>query len=362
MVKHSGCTSCESLPDAIPEAGTLYLAAPLRHTQESIARLMQEVGIAFEQPHGNILKVSFDQNGLPALLEWLDQRLTSNECRETRTLLLRDGETLELSAFLRADRLATLVQRTRSRWLVDVLAANALVAHFQPIISSQDPADIYGYEVLTRGVAGDGQLIPLLRLYEAAVTENLLYHLDRSARIGAIKAAAQHGIASSVFVNFMPSSIYTPEFCLRSTIGAMRRTNLTPGQIVFEVVETERVDDIAHLEGILASYREQGFRVALDDLGVGFASMQLLYSLRPDFVKLDRSLVQDVDTDLYKATIASRLLDTALSLGVDSVAEGVETEAEWRWLAANGATYQQGFLFAHPATPPPLPVQPSLTL
>ncbi len=100
----------------------------------------------------------------------------------------------------------------------------------------------------------------------------------------------------------------------------MRRTDLTPEQIVFEVVETGRIDDMAHLEGILAVYREQGFRVALDDLGAGFASMTLLHSLRPDFVKLDRSLVEDVDSDRYKVTIASKLLETALSLGVESVA------------------------------------------
>ncbi len=355
MVNRPGCTFCQSLPDGLPESGTLYLAAPLLHTQESIASLLRDMGLACEQPDDNILRVTFGQDRLPEILEHLDERLTGIEVRETRVLLLRDGETPELSSFLMADRLASLVKRSRSRWLVDILATNALVTHFQPIVASQDPADIYGYEALTRGVADDGQLIPPLTLYEAAVTEDLLSHLDRMARIGAIRAAAGHGIASSVFINFTPSSIYTPEFCLRSTIGAMRRTDLTPRQIIFEVVETERIDDLAHLEGILGTYREQGFRVALDDLGVGFASLNMLYSLRPDFVKLDRSLVQGVDSDSYKATIASRLLDTALSLGVESVAEGVETEAEWRWLTANGATYQQGFLFAHPATPPPLP-------
>lgn len=256
MAKRPGCTSCESLPDALPEAGTLYLAAPLQHTQESIASVVRDVGLEFDQSDGNILRVSFDQDRLPGVLERLDERLTGVELRETRILLLRDSQTPELSSFLLADRLDSLVKRSRSRWLVDVLATNALVTHFQPIVASQDPADIYGYEALTRGVAGDGQLIPPLTLYEAAVTENLLYHLDRLARIGAITSAAGHGIASSVFINFTPSSIYTPEFCLRSTIGAMRRTDLTPEQIVFEVVETDRIDDMTHLEGILASYRE----------------------------------------------------------------------------------------------------------
>ncbi len=353
MAKRPRCASCDSLPEAIPRAGTLYLAAPLLHTQEIIAQVVAQAGLVCERPDDSILKMSFSDDTLPEVLERLDERLSSSESSESRILLLREGEQPELSTFLLADRLAMLIKRSRSRWLVDILATSALVTHFQPIVSSHDPRDVYGYEALTRGVGHDGALIAPLKLYDAAVTANLLYHLDRTARIGAIRAAAQHQLASSVFINFTPSSIYTPEFCLRSTIAAMRRTDLTPEQIVFEIVETGRFDDMAHLEGILAVYREQGFRVALDDLGAGFASMTLLHSLRPDFVKLDLALVRNVDADHYKATIASKLLETALSLGVESVAEGVETEEEWRWLADNGATYQQGFLFAHPATPPP---------
>lgn len=349
------CAACESSPDAIPDAGTLYLAAPRPHTNDMITATLEAAGFSCDQPQADIVRVTFTGDALPAGLELLAGRLTENECDDTRALLLRDGEEPGLGSFLLADRLSVLISRSRSRWLVDVLARNDLVTHFQPIVASADHHAVYGYEALTRGVASDGQLIPPSALYGAAVTANLLYRLDRLARIEAIRSAARHGLGATLFINFTPSSIYTPAFCLRSTIAAMRRTDLTPGQIVFEVVETERVLDMVHLEGILAVYREQGFRVALDDLGAGFASLNLLHALRPDFVKLDRSLVSGVDTDRYKATIAAKLLETAASLGVASVAEGVETEAEHRWLAENGATYQQGFLFAPAATPPPLP-------
>lgn len=353
MAHRSTCSSCETLPDAIPAAGTLYLAAPLEHTQQVIADVLAQRGLECTAPEANVLKVVFQDDALPGALQRLSDRLTANECEETRILLLRDGEDPQLSSFLLADRLTTLLKRSRSRWLVDVLATGSLVTHFQPIVVSQDPGQVFGYEALTRGVGPGGEIIAPQDLYGAAVTANLLYHLDRSARIGAIRAAANHRLDTTTFINFTPSSIYTPEFCLRSTIGAMRRTSLVPRQIVFEVVETDHIHDMAHLEGILGAYREQGFGVALDDLGAGFASMELLYTLRPDFVKLDISLVRGVDADSYKATIASKLLETAASLGVRSVAEGVETEAEWRWLTEHGATYQQGFLFARPGTPPP---------
>lgn len=351
--QRQSCSSCESLPDAVPAAGTLYLAAPLEHTQQVIAEVMARHGLESTAPELNILKVAYQDDMLPDALRALGERLTVNECEETRVLLLRDGENPELRSFLLADRLVTLLKRSRSRWLVDVLSTGSLVTHFQPIVFSDEPGQVFGYEALTRGIGSDGRLIPPVDLYDAAVTANLLYHLDRSARIGAIRAAADNQIDARTFINFTPSSIYTPEFCLRSTISALRRTNLTPDQIVFEVVETDRIADMAHLEGILRTYREQGFGIALDDLGAGFASMEMLYTLRPDFVKLDISLVKGVDSDPYKATIAAKLLETAESLGIRSVAEGVETDAEWRWLTEHGATFQQGYLFARPATPPP---------
>lgn len=357
MHRATGCAACARLPETIPPAGTLYLAAPLEHTQEVIAELLDTAGFAPSALANNILEVAFSDDRLPDMLDRLAERLTLVEREETRVLLLRDGERPELSSFLLADRLAHLIQRSRSRWLVDVLERNALVTHFQPIVSSAAPHDLFGYEALTRGVNPDGALIPPTDLYEAAVTENLLYHLDRSARIGAIRAAQRFLLPGKGFINFTPSAIYTPEFCLRSTVAVLRQTALQPEQIVFEVVETDRVRDFTHLERILATYRDQGYSTALDDLGAGFASLSLLHTLRPQFVKIDSSLVRGVDTDRYKATIASRLLDTADALGIQSVAEGVETEAEARWLLDNGASYQQGYLFAQPATPPP-PVMP----
>ena len=354
MARSGGCATCEALPDAIPVAGTLYLAAPLKHTQSSISEVMTQAGLISGTAAPNVLSGTFDDDALPAVLQQLSERLTAIECDETRVLLLRDGERPELSSFLLADRLSNLIRRARSRWLIDVMAAGALVTHFQPIVSSQRRSDVLGYEALTRGVAADGSQIGPTTLYDAAVTENLLYHLDRSARIGAIRAADRFELTGKVFINFMPTSIYTPEFCLRSTIAAMRRTNLRPEQIVFEVVETERIHDFAHLEAILATYRREGFQVALDDLGAGYASLNLLHSLRPEYIKVDLTLVRNVDADHYKATIASKLLETAHDLGIQSIAEGVETEAESRWLTDHGAMYQQGYLFARPASPPPL--------
>ncbi len=121
------------------------------------------------------------------------------------------------------------------------------------------------------------------------------------------------------------------------------------------MTESEEIKDQKRLKRILDSCRESGFKVALDDLGAGYSSLNLLSSLRPDFVKLDASLIRDVDCDPYRAMIASRLLKLAKDLGVTVVAEGVETEEQWLWLITHGVDFVQGFFFGRPASPPPVP-------
>jgi EAL domain-containing protein (putative c-di-GMP-specific phosphodiesterase class I) len=321
----------------------------LPYTLETIRGVVAESGLSSTVPFEGVLTITIPEGARSTLLGRLAEVLSPTECDDTRALLLPAGAALDLRALLAVERLAVLIQRCQSDWLIDVLDRRALVTHFQPIVPSEAPDHIFGFEALTRGIEPDGDLIPPMRMYEAATSENLRYHLDRAARLNAIRSADQFGIVGKVFINFLPSAIYTPEYCLRSTFAAMRGRRLRPDQVVFEVVESERIHDTSNLEGILRAYRDEGFGIALDDMGAGYASLGLLHALRPDYIKIDRSLVQSP----YKATIAARLLETASELGLPSIAEGVETEAEWRWLRDHGATYQQGYLFARPTTPPP---------
>ncbi len=138
-------------------------------------------------------------------------------------------------------------------------------------------------------------------------------------------------------------------------MGAIESSGLSPDQMVFEVTESEEIKDSKHLRNTLGFYRESGFRIALDDLGSGYGSLNPLGALRPDFVKLDMGLVRQVDRNPYHAVIASKLLELAKDLGVAVVAEGIETEEQCRWLVAHGADFMQGYFFAKPAFPSPVP-------
>lgn len=181
----------------------------------------------------------------------------------------------------------------------------------------------------------------------------ILPNLDLAARRSAISSAARFGITAKLFINFAPTAIYDPRSCLRTTVGLLDELGFAHEDIVFEVIESEHVADFDHLRSILDYYREAGFRVALDDLGAGYASLGMLSELRPDYVKLDMMLTRNVDRDAYKALIAGKLLETAKGLGLLVVAEGVETPGEAAWLTAQGADFLQGYHFARPASPPP---------
>ena len=95
--------------------------------------------------------------------------------------------------------------------------------------------------------------------------------------------------------------------------------------------------------------------MALDDLGAGYSSLNLLARLRPDFVKLDMQLIRGIDEDPYKAVVVEKMLDLAREIGAVSVVEGVETEGEWRWAEAHRADLAQGFYCARPVGDPPRP-------
>ncbi|MDF2440969.1 MAG: hypothetical protein JWN98_1953, partial [Abditibacteriota bacterium] len=211
---------------------------------------------------------------------------------------------------------------------------------------------------LLRGIEAhadaDTPLVPPYRIFDVARGAGLLFHVDLAARRAAIRQASRHGIDCRIFINFTPTAIYDPVNCLRSTVLLVHELGLHPEQIVFEVIESELVTDVDHLNTILDYYRNSGFGVALDDLGSGYSSLNLLARLRPDYIKLDRELITDVVNDPFKAMIARKLLEAAQELKIQTIAEGIETQDEADWLREQGANYMQGYFIARPAAKPPL--------
>ncbi len=291
----SECSRCESLPTGWPEDGVLYLAPPLAHTRGTLRRLLWESGLSFGDPSDHILAVEIVPEGLRSLCELLLDGLSETELKGCRSILVEKGSAFGPGMLSRMQDLATLTAAVRGEWLLDMLREDRLAVHFQPIVSATNPGKVFAYECLLRGLDREGTLVSPGRMFDAARSAGLLFNLDRAARIKAIGEAS--GLKQNVFINFNLTSICDPAYCLRSTIGAIEQSNLSPDRIIFEVAEGEEVKDDEHLRNILDFYRKSGFRVALDDLGAGYNSLNLLADLRPDFVKLDVGLIRDLDRD-----------------------------------------------------------------
>ncbi|WP_197064727.1 EAL domain-containing protein [Leptolyngbya sp. KIOST-1] len=258
----------------------------------------------------------------------------------------------QLEDFSDIASLQRFIKVSQSDWLVDMLASDRFTSHFQPIVSIQDTAQIYGYESLLRGLDEQGNLVMPGAIFELATDAGLIPQLDRAARLSTIAQAHQHHIRERIFINFTPTALYDPVSCLRSTVEAIDRAGISHSQVVFEVVESDNFQDLEHLKTVLNYYREAGFAVALDDLGSGYSGLNLLHQLRPDFIKLDMELIRDVHLDIYKASITEKLLEIAQKLNIQTVAEGIECVEELHWLQQRGADFAQGYLIAKPSAVP----------
>lgn len=146
----------------------------------------------------------------------------------------------------------------------------------------------------------------------------------------------------AVAVNVSATVAVTPPF-----VGWLMSAPLD--RMVLELTEHEQVEDYAALNAALQPARDRGLRLAVDDAGAGYASMRHWLMLRPDVLKLDRSLVNDVDTDTAKRALCHAVITFAHSTGMRVVAEGVETQGELDAVRALGADFAQGYLLQRPA-------------
>jgi len=346
------CARCEQLPETGDDAARrLWLAFPIAHIQRKAERALREGGHWFELRDGETMVVYASAGELPHIVQRLGAALGDVERREVTAVVTtsdREPGPLDLGSVM---TLARLSSQGDSTWLIDLLRESRLTTHFQPVFRVAD-GTLFGHEALSRGVAQDGSLVAPGRLFDAAREAGLLFQLDLTARRTAVQRAREAALSGRILINFSPTSVYDPATCLRSTVAAVDAAGIAHDRIIFELVETEEVRDAAHLQRILRFYRDAGFGVALDDVGSGYSSLNVLHRLRPDYLKLDMELVRDVHADPFKAVIAAKVLEIAQRLDIATIAEGIESEDELDWLQAHGATFAQGFLLGRPSAEP----------
>jgi len=245
------------------------------------------------------------------------------------------------------------VQHRLSAAFECVIRESQITCVYQPIVSLLDYRAV-GYELLARGPMRS-ELHRPDALFEVARAENRIPELDRLCRLMAARGSATLPAEYLRFINPEPIDLLSRahgEMYVREFVDA------TPeelrGQTAMEITENAVIDDFSRIRHVVDRLREQGFRIAIDDAGAGYAGLQTMVELEPDFIKLDMSLTRRLDRSLVKQKLIGTLRDFCQQAGIGLVAEGIETRAQLDVLLALGITYGQGYLFAHPGSPYPL--------
>lgn len=211
---------------------------------------------------------------------------------------------------------------------------------YHPIVNLD--GSTYGYEALMRSEEpslGDPNAV-----LNAAENLDQVHRLGRRIRQRAIEGFEQAPAAAHLFVNLHPTDLLDPEL-----FSAAAPLSKQAKRVVLEITERASLQSLTDVPGRVASLRAMGFRVAIDDLGAGYAGLGSFTELEPDIVKLDMSLVRGVHLNLTKEKVILSMMSLARDLGTQVIAEGVETEEERNKLEEIGCSLLQGFYFARPA-------------
>lgn len=217
---------------------------------------------------------------------------------------------------------------------------------FQPIVDT-DTGLPFAYEALVRGLDGCGAYDVL-----SQVTDANRYAFDQACRVKAIETAMAAGLMETdarLSINFLPHAVYSPVACIQLTLQTARTVAMPLDRLIFEFTENQLIADPDHVATIIESYKQIGFKVAIDDFGAGHSGLDLFARFAPDEVKLDLALVRDIDREPRRQAIVRAMVGMCRELDTLLIAEGIETAEEAAVLRDLGVRYHQGYWYARPA-------------
>ena len=343
------CEECETFLDIEFDEVSVYFWLPLAHTHAKVAAFLGSTNFAYTLLEGDVIRVDVTDHELRGFLIQLKGTLTSQELSGSKAMSLPRDSAPDFRNLHRVVTLDKLISLSHGDWVRRMVEEGRYTTHFQPLVSAKT-GEIRAYEALFRGREVDGSRLSPGHIFSTAAGAGMMFQVDLAARRSAVELASKLGIGDKkLFINFCPTAIYDPSYCLRTTVSACEELGLDPSQIVFEVTESEEVTDLKHLKGILTFYRNAGFKVALDDVGAGYSGLNLLMDLEPDLMKIDRHLITNIDQKPFKQSIVTHLIQMAKEHGIKTVVEGIETADEAAWLREAGADLIQGYYFARPS-------------
>jgi EAL domain-containing protein (putative c-di-GMP-specific phosphodiesterase class I) len=329
----------------------LLLAPSGTYTEElfrqDIETIRGELGTYCALPHVAQRIISTGGNGrVTPVIEGI---FLSN--REERT---GDSSALftAFQALLGASALPAAQKTPAQREIEEIIAGELVTPVFQPIFSLND-GEVYGYEALSR-ITRPATGATTDELFASAADYGLAAPLDMLCRKKALARAREVGISGRIFLNVCPSLFQDSEHERGITAALLDELQLERSLITFELTERTLIEDYDLFHRVLAHYREQGYSIAIDDLGSGYAGLKMLARLEPDYVKLARFLIAGIDASDTKQALVEALVTFCGRIGAKVIAEGIERQEELAFLSSTGVAFGQGYLLARPS-PIPFP-------
>jgi EAL domain-containing protein (putative c-di-GMP-specific phosphodiesterase class I) len=236
-----------------------------------------------------------------------------------------------------------LEQRERARLVDDLretIKTRAVYVDYHPIVTAAD-GQIFGYEALARGAMRSLRRPEVM--FEVAAESGLIWELSRLCRERAVEGIGELLKPGEVlFINVDPHDFSDPEF------GDTALGVADADRVVIEITERTAIKDYPKFRERLRAFRDRGFRFAVDDAGSGYAGLGSIANLEPDFIKLDISLINGIDTNFIKQDLVATLVRFADDQGAKVIAEGVEYEQEYDVVKSLGVHLVQGFFLHRP--------------
>ena len=293
------------------------------------ARLQEEIAECLNRIHGADIASLFDLYVGRALVQY------DPKARFERVVYrgIRDA----------ASNAHNLEQRERARLVDDLretLRSRAVYVDYHPIVYAADGA-VFGYEALARGSMRSLRRPEMM--FEVAAEAGLIWELSRLCRDRAMEGIRQLlKPGETLFINVDPHDFADPEF------GDTALDIADAHHVVIEITERTAIKDYPKFRERLKAFRDRGFRFAVDDAGSGYAGLGSIANLEPDFIKLDISLINGIDTNFIKQDLVETLVRFASDQGAMVIAEGVEYEQEYEMVKSLGVHLVQGFYLHRP--------------
>ncbi|MDQ6891198.1 MAG: EAL domain-containing protein [Acidobacteriota bacterium] len=230
--------------------------------------------------------------------------------------------------------------------LQDAIARRDIAPVFQPVFDLQT-GEMIGMEALSRGPRGS-EFESGETLFSLAERTELLVPLERVCRQRSLEAAANAPADRQIFINLSPAAASDPEFLGPLFLEQVAAYGLAPHRIVLEITERTYAVYEGLFREVLSRFRQQNFRIAVDDVGTGYSNLTSLAEIEPDYLKFDNVFVRGIDRRRTKQDLLEALMSFARKMKTKVIAEGIETREELKVLQSLGVPYGQGFLLARP--------------